>query len=209
MSEKALEKVVGYTRKGMEVRENFFARHAEQLVAAGRAVAVSLARGGKVLLCGNGGGAADCQRMASLFLNRFDLERPPLPAIALSADSAVVTALGNDTGFDAVYERQVRALGAAGDIFFGICAAGNSHNVLLAMREARRKGMVTIGMTGPHGREMGADCDHLLEVPTKSPAIAQEIHLAAANVMCMVVDHYLFEAVLELSPYLEQDAPGV
>lgn len=208
MSDSALAKVTDHARKGAEARDSFFARQGEKLVEAGRAMAVSLARGGKILLCGNGGGAADCQRVASLLINRFDLERPALPAISLTADTSVLTALGNDMGYDAVFERQVRALGNAGDVFFGICAAGNSHNVLLAMREARRMGMVTVGLTGPHGKEMGAECDHIFEVPSKSPAVAQEIHIAATNSLCMVVDHFLFEAVLELSPYLEQADSG-
>lgn len=198
MSEKAIRKVLEHAREGMQAREAFFEENAQSLVEIARGMALALTEGGKVLFCGNGGSAADCQHLAAEFVNRFKLERPPLPAVALTTDSSILTAIGNDYGFELVFVKQVQALGLAGDILVGISTSGSSRNVLAALREAKSRGLVTIGMCGAATGEMEPVCDHILSVPSKDTAIIQEVHIAAGHMLCHVVDHFLFESVVEL-----------
>lgn len=198
MSQKAVQKVLDHAREGLRVREAYFEEHAADLVAIARAVALSLTEGGKVLFCGNGGSAADSQHLAAEFVNRFRLERPPLPAIALTTDSSILTAIGNDYGFDLVFVKQVQALGQSGDVLVGISTSGTSRNVLAALREAKARGLTTIGMCGQFTAELDPLCDHLVSVPCKDTALVQEVHIAAGHMLCHLVDHFLFEAVMEL-----------
>jgi D-sedoheptulose 7-phosphate isomerase len=204
MTQTALDKVTAHAQAGQRIRERFFAEKSEYLVDLGRTLAVCLAKGGKLLLCGNGGSAADSQHLAAEFVNRFKLERPPLPAIALTTDTSALTAIGNDYGFDQVFLKQVQALANPGDILIGISTSGTSPNVIAALKEARRKGVTTVGMAGESGGEMVPLCDHLILVPSAETALIQEVHIAAGHVLCHLVDHFLFEAVMELGPYLER-----
>ncbi|MEF2144908.1 MAG: D-sedoheptulose 7-phosphate isomerase [Desulfovibrionaceae bacterium] len=204
MSKSALDKVREHAELGLKARELFFANQAELLVETARTFAVCLAKGGKLLLCGNGGSAADCQHLAAEFVNRFKLERPPLPAIALTTDTSIITAIGNDYGFNQIFEKQVQALGNPGDILIGISTSGSSPNVLAALREARRRNMTTVGMTGERGGEMSTLCDTLIAAPSTDTPVIQEIHIAAGHLLCHLVDHFLFEAVMELNPYLDE-----
>ncbi|MBU1248380.1 MAG: D-sedoheptulose 7-phosphate isomerase [Proteobacteria bacterium] len=203
MTESALEKVHAHARAGLEAREKFFAEKSESLVELAKVMAVCLAKGGKILLCGNGGSAADCQHLAAEFVNRFKLERPPLPAIALTTDTSALTAIGNDYGFDLVFLKQVQALGSTGDVLIGISTSGSSPNVVAALKEGQRKGMITVGMSGESGGEMVPLCDHVVLAPSPDTAVVQEIHIAAGHILCHLVDHFLFEAVMELNPYLD------
>jgi D-sedoheptulose 7-phosphate isomerase len=191
----ALTGITEYAVAGARLRERFFADKAEALDRAARRTATALGRGNKVLLCGNGGSAGDAQHLAGEFVNRFLIERPPLAAIALSTDSSVLTAIGNDFGFDLIFEKQVRALGQPGDILLGISTSGNSANVVAAMRQAREQGLFTIGLTGQGGGGMAPCCDILLDVPHQHTPLIQEMHIAAGHVWCELVDHYLFENV--------------
>ena len=150
--------------------------------------------GGKVLLAGNGGSAADAQHIAAEFLSRFKLDRSPLPAIALTTDSSVLTAIGNDYGFADVFERQVRGLGRAGDVFIGLSTSGRSENVLTALRAARELGLVTVGFTGGSGGGMRSLCDFICAAPSDDTALIQQVHLVAAHVVCLLVEHDLFGA---------------
>jgi D-sedoheptulose 7-phosphate isomerase len=150
--------------------------------------------GGKVLLAGNGGSAADAQHIAAEFLSRFKLDRSPLPAIALTTDSSVLTAIGNDYGFAEVFERQVRGLGRAGDVFIGLSTSGRSENVLAALRAARELGLATVGFTGNSGGDMRALCDFVCAAPSDDTALIQQIHLVAAHVLCLLVEQDLFGA---------------
>ncbi len=204
MTKTPLDKVLDYAKEGAALREKFFAEHGDTVVDVARTMAVCLARGGKILFCGNGGSAADCQHLAAEFVNRFQLERPPLPAIALTTDTSILTAIGNDYGFERVFVKQVQALGAPGDVLVGVSTSGNSPNVLEAMRAAREKDMMTVGMAGQNG-DIVPLSDHALLVPHKVTALIQEVHIAIGHLLCSLVDYFLFEAVVELAPYLEAD----
>ena len=208
MSEKALQKVLEHARKGLALREKFFEAKSGLVVDVARAMARCLAGGGKILFCGNGGSAADSQHLAAEFVNRFKLERPPLQGIALTTDTSILTAIGNDYGFDQVFEKQVQALCREGDILVGISTSGGSPNVLRALKEAKRRGLTTVGLCGQHGGEMQPFCDFLLGVPAADTPLIQEVHIAAGHMLCHIVDHFLFESVLELDPALSEAAPG-
>lgn len=146
----------------------------------------------KVLIAGNGGSAADAQHIAAEFLSRFGFDRAPLPAIALTTDTSVLTAIGNDYGFEQVFERQVRGLGQPGDAFLGISTSGRSPNVITALRAAREIGLVTIGFTGAPRGEMHEICDLILSAPSSETAMIQQIHIVAAHAICGIVEHELF-----------------
>ena len=202
MSDTTMRLIAAYTEDALALRARFFSENAALVDDAARTMAVSLARGGKILFCGNGGSAADAQHLAAEFVNRFELERPPLPALALTTDSSILTAIGNDYGFDQVFAKQVQALARPGDVVVGISTSGYSPDVLAAPRAAREQGCVTMGLAGKNGAIVTA-CDLALLVPHERTALIQEVHIAIGHLLCKLTDHYLFEAVMELEPYLE------
>lgn len=201
----ALAMIAKHATTGARLREQFFADQAERVDLAARRTAVALARGNKILLCGNGGSAGDAQHLAGEFVNRFLIDRPPLAAVALTTDSSVLTAIGNDFDFSLIFEKQVRALGQAGDVFVGISTSGNSLDVLTALRCARERKMFTLGLTGENGGKMAEWCDVLLAVPHTHTPLIQEIHIAAGHLWCSLVDHYLFENVQAIQSELDAD----
>jgi len=149
--------------------------------------------GNKVMLCGNGGSAADSQHMAAEFVNRFSMERAALPAIALTVDTSILTAIGNDSSFEFVFSRQVEALARAGDILAVISTSGASANILRALETARARGVETIGFTGENGRQMMAPyCDLCLVVPSTDTPRVQEVHEFVWHVICKMVEQALF-----------------
>lgn len=148
--------------------------------------------GGKLMIAGNGGSAADAQHIAAEFLSRYTLDRKPLPAIALTTDTSVLTAVGNDYGFERVFERQVRGLGRRGDVFVAISTSGRSPNILTALKAARELEIITIGLTGSRQSPMTALCDHSLIAPSEETPIIQQIHLVAAHAICGLVEQELF-----------------
>jgi D-sedoheptulose 7-phosphate isomerase len=152
----------------------------------------TLAAGGKVLLAGNGGSAADAQHLAGEFLSRLYYDRPPVAAIALTTDSSVLTAIGNDYGYECVFERQIRGLGRAGDVFIAISTSGRSPNILRAIEAARDKGLTVVGFTGRTGGEMASRCDLCLHAPTDSTPLIQQIHITAGHIVCGLVEERLF-----------------
>lgn len=152
----------------------------------------ALSRGNRLLLCGNGGSAADAQHWAGELVARFHYDRPGLPAIALTTDSSVLTAIGNDYGYDRVFARQVEALGAAGDVLYALSTSGRSPNVLAALRAARARGMATVGFTGAAGGEMPALCDLCLRVPAAATPLIQEGHEVAGHIICAMIERRLF-----------------
>jgi D-sedoheptulose 7-phosphate isomerase len=149
--------------------------------------------GHKLLIAGNGGSAADAQHIAGEFLSRLNFDRNPLPAIALTTDSSVLTAIGNDYGFDRTFERQIRGLGRKGDVFIAISTSGRSPNVVAALAAARQAGLITIGFTGTAANgTMQPLCDHCLAVPSAETPLIQQIHIVAAHAICGLVERSLF-----------------
>jgi D-sedoheptulose 7-phosphate isomerase len=156
-------------------------------------IAAAFRGGHKLLIAGNGGSAADAQHIAGEFLSRLNFDRNPLPAIALTTDSSVLTAIGNDYGFECTFERQVRGLGKHGDVFIAISTSGRSPNVIAALKAARQGGLTTVGFTGSGANgSMQPLCDHLLAAPSKETALIQQIHIVAAHAICGLVERDLF-----------------
>ncbi|MEP6705347.1 MAG: D-sedoheptulose 7-phosphate isomerase [Acidobacteriota bacterium] len=145
-------------------------------------------RGKKILICGNGGSAADAQHIAAEFVGRYETERRALPAIALTTDTSALTALANDYDFERIFSRQVEALAADGDCLIAISTSGNSPNVISAVMTARRKGCRIVGMTGAKGKKLAALCDAALMVPSERTARIQEAHITVAHIWCELVD---------------------
>ncbi|MCS6840400.1 MAG: D-sedoheptulose 7-phosphate isomerase [Roseiflexus sp.] len=162
------------------------------IVAIAERIVDTFRRGGKVLLCGNGGSAADAQHIAAEFVSRFRRERRGLPAIALTTDTSILTAIGNDYGYERVFARQVEALGQPGDVVVGISTSGAAASVLAAMRAARNGGMATIGLTGATGGLLIGHVDLCLCVPSQNTARIQEVHITVAHVVCEIVERTLF-----------------
>jgi D-sedoheptulose 7-phosphate isomerase len=154
------------------------------LEAIARAMTSTLQSGHKILWCGNGGSAADCQHMAAEIVGRFRRERRGMPSLALTTDTSVLTAVANDYGYEAIFSRQVEALGNAGDLLIGISTSGNSANVIAALRTARSLGLATVGFTGMGGGNMAAVADHLFAVPSRDTARVQEAHVLAGHLLC-------------------------
>jgi D-sedoheptulose 7-phosphate isomerase len=150
--------------------------------------------GNKILLAGNGGSAADAQHIAGELVGRFAFDRPGLPAIALTTDTSILTAVGNDYGYEMLFARQVQAHARAGDILIVYSTSGSSPNILRALELARSLGMVCIGLTGNRGGPMRELCDHLLEVPSSDTPKIQEGHLILGHILCGLIEKALFEA---------------
>lgn len=163
-----------------------------EVKSAAKAIIESLKAGGKVLLCGNGGSAADAQHLAAEFSGRFYFDRPPLFAEALHVNTSYLTAVANDYSFDEVFARQVRAMGAKGDVLVGLSTSGNSQNVLRALDVARELGMTTVGLTGEGGGKMKDRCTHLIPIPSQNTARIQELHITLGHVICELVEAALF-----------------
>ncbi|NDC63874.1 MAG: SIS domain-containing protein [Planctomycetia bacterium] len=159
--------------------------------AAGACIAC-LQAGGKVLFAGNGGSAADAQHMAGEFVNRFMYDRPGLAAIALTTDTSILTAIGNDLGYDRIFARQVQALGRPGDVFIGYSTSGASANILRGLEAAAVAGLKRIGFTGNRGGAMRRLCDVLVEVPSAETPRIQEGHLVLGHVLCALVERAMF-----------------
>ena len=164
------------------------------MLAIADCITRSFRGGGKLLIAGNGGSAADAQHIAGEFLPRLRFDRNPLPAIALTTDTSVLTAVGNDYGYEQVFERQIRGLGRQGDVFIGISTSGRSPNVLAALDAARKLGITTIGFTGTArgANALRALCDIVLAAPTDDTPLIQQIHITAAHAICEVVERDLF-----------------
>ena len=202
MHDTALDIIEQHASEGARLREDFFRSQADFLRQAALRAARCLAGGGKILLCGNGGSAALAQHMAAEFVNRFFMDRPALPALALSADATSLTAIGSDLDFSHVFSRQIEALGRPGDMLVAIFSTGSSANIIAALEAARRGGQFAVCLCG-HGGEMARYSDMVLETPQAEPALVQELHLAAGHLFCRLTDYYLFENAVALTPYLQ------
>ncbi len=163
------------------------------LMASADACIGSLRRGGKILLAGNGGSAAEAQHVAGEFVGRFAFDRPGLPAIALTTDTSILTSVGNDYGYDQLFARQVQAHGCEGDVFVGYSTSGMSRNILKAFTEARSRGLVCVGLAGNRGGPMRELCDYVLEVPSDCTPKIQEGHLVIGHILCGLVEDAIFQ----------------
>jgi D-sedoheptulose 7-phosphate isomerase len=166
------------------------ANHVPLIAEIAELICDRLAAGSRVLVCGNGGSAADSQHFAAELVGRFATERRALPAIALSTDSSALTSIGNDYGFEQVFARQVEALGQAGDVLVAISTSGNSPNVVAAVRAARARSMAVIGLTGAKDGRLRQISDLCFEAPAQETARIQEAHIFAIHCICAIVDQY-------------------
>ncbi len=185
--------VVRLFRESNQVKEAFLNENLSKLVRVVDVVTAALKGGKKVLLFGNGGSAADAQHIAAEFVNRFQIERPPLPAIALTTDTSIITSIANDYDFSEVFDKQIRAIGQAGDIAWGFSTSGSSPNVLKALETAKKMGMFTVGLTGKDGGRVAGIVDVALNVPSGSVPRIQETHITVGHVICEMVDFRLFK----------------
>lgn len=179
-------------KRALAVLAEFEATGLPQVVTAADLISQALAKGGKLLIFGNGGSAADAQHLSGEMVNRFLMERPSLPAIALTTDTSVLTAIGNDYSFDEIFVKQIKGLGKEGDIALGISTSGRSPNVVKALAAARAKGLINIGLTGREGRDMEPLCDCLVCAPSEETPRIQEVHALAIHILCELVDVKLF-----------------
>jgi len=149
-------------------------------------------RGNKTLIAGNGGSAADAQHIAGEFVSKFYFDRPGLASIALTTDTSIITAIGNDYGYEKLFSRQVQANGVKGDVFIGISTSGNSKNIVEALKECKEKGIITVGLTGESGGVMKALCDYCICVPSSETPRVQESHILIGHIICAVVEEEIF-----------------
>jgi D-sedoheptulose 7-phosphate isomerase len=179
-----LEDSIAAKRSCIESNIDTIGRAAEML-------ADCITAGNKVLIFGNGGSAADAQHLAAEFVNRFQIERPPLAAVALTTDTSILTSIGNDYSFVDIFAKQIEALGKPGDIAWGISTSGNSANVIKALKSARKIGMTTIGMTG-RGGQLAAGADLVFSVPSDTTARIQESHITLGHILCELLERKLY-----------------
>jgi len=179
----------------LKVKRNFWEQEREKIFEAARVISEALRKGGKLLVFGNGGSAADAQHLAAEFVNRFRCEREPLPALALTTDTSILTAIANDYAFEEVFAKQIAALGQPGDVALGISTSGRSANVLKALEKARQKGLFTIGLGGGEGGGLPQVSDLLILVPSHETPRIQEAHLFFIHLLCELVEESLFEGI--------------
>ena len=185
--------ILNILEESIQAKRHCIENNIDHIIRAANMLAACLTRGDKVLIFGNGGSAADAQHLAAEFVNRFQIERPPLAAVALTTDASILTSIGNDYHFNDVFSKQVEALGRPGDIAWGISTSGNSANVIQAIKAARKLGMETIGMTGRAG-ELAACVDLVFAVASDTTARIQESHITVGHILCDLVDRILYPA---------------
>ncbi len=183
-----IESIRKAVAESIELKKSFFLGNEELIVRVAGEICSALENGNKILLYGNGGSAADAQHLAAEWIGRFGRERRPLPAIALTTDTSVLTAVGNDYGFDRIFVRQMRALGRKGDIAIAISTSGNSANVIAATEAAEELGLITVGLTGRDGGKLASKVRYHLNVPHYLPARIQEIHIMLGHILCQLAD---------------------
>ena len=183
--------ILSILEAGITAKRSCVESNVDNLIKAADMLAACLAADGKVLIFGNGGSAADAQHLAAEFVNRFQIERPPLAAIALTTDTSVLTSIGNDYHFDDIFSQQIRALGKKGDIAWGLSTSGNSPNVVKAVKTAQKMGISTIGMTG-RGGELAECADLVLAVDSDNTARVQETHITLGHILCELLERKLF-----------------
>jgi D-sedoheptulose 7-phosphate isomerase len=187
------EEIAQIFRESADLKLRFIRQNAEVLVQVVRMIVEAFKSGNKVLLFGNGGSAADAQHIAGEFINRFLIERPPLPAIALTTDTSVLTSISNDYGYADSFSKQVKALGKEGDVAIGISTSGSAANVIKAVKVAREMGIKTVGLSGRDGGELAKAVDLAIVVDAQVTPRIQEVHITIGHVICEMVDRMLFQ----------------
>jgi D-sedoheptulose 7-phosphate isomerase len=186
------EAVIKIFEEGARVKIAFAKENADRIVEVVHLIARTFREGHKVILFGNGGSATDASHIAAEFVNRFIIDRPPLPAIALNTDIAVLTSISNDFGYDQIFSKQLSALGHEGDVVIGISTSGNSLNVIKALDVAKKNGMKTVVLTGSTGGKMANIADYTFVVPSRHTPHIQETHITLGHILCQLVDEELF-----------------
>ena len=179
--------------ESIEAKRRCLKNNHESLIRAATVIVEAFNNESKLMIFGNGGSAADAQHIAAEFVNKFRIERPPLPAMALTTDTSILTSVSNDYNFDDVFSKQIQALGIEGDVAWGISTSGEAANVLTGLRVARNRGLRTIGMTGSGGGKMAEFAQVLLGVDGENTARIQECHITMAHIICELVDYQLFQ----------------
>lgn len=192
--ESAVEIVRSQLKRGINVVEAVAADEGilSTLTEAAEITAEAMKNGHKFLVAGNGGSAADAQHMVAELVSRLCRDRAALRAVALTVDTSILTAIGNDFGYEHSFERQVEALGQPGDVFLGISTSGNSQNVVLALEQARKQGLVTVGFTGKGGGKMASLCDYRISIPSPVTMYIQQAHLALEHIYCLLIEKSYF-----------------
>ncbi len=185
--------IIKIFKESCQLKDTFINDNLGKVVDVVEVITGALKAGNKILIFGNGGSAADAQHLAAEFVNRFLIERPPLPAIALSTDTSIITSIGNDYDFSEIFSKQIRAIGQAGDVAWGISTSGASVNVIKALETAKKLGMITIGFTGKNGGEIAKMVDYSLNVTSGNTPRIQEVHITAGHAICEMIDFKLFQ----------------
>lgn len=180
--------VTNAMREHTQLAQRIERESGDRVAALGRVLVDAAKRGATIFWCGNGGSAADSQHLAAELIGRFQRERRAVASAALTTDTSILTAIGNDYSFDEIFSRQVEGMVRRGDVLIGISTSGNSQNVILAMRKAKEKGATTIGLLGRDGGKLGAECDHSLVVPSTDTARIQEMHILIGHILCDLVE---------------------
>lgn len=188
------EKIKKIVHESIEIKKAFFHDALDEIADASKIIAKAFNNGKKLLLFGNGGSSTDASHIAAEFINRFKKDRPPLPAIALNTDMAVITSIANDYDFSDVYAKQLKSLGEEGDVVIAISTSGDSKNVLKAMDIARKKKMTTIAFTGSQGKKFASKATYAFIVPSDDTPRIQEAHNTLGHILCEMVEEILFEA---------------
>src|SRR5215831_3425021 len=191
----AIQLIDQFVSDSLRVQAQFFQQNKDRIAKTAEVIAQGLRSGRKMLFFGNGGSAADAQHLAAEMVGRFGPDRSPLAAIALSTDTSILTAVGNDYGYEKVFSRQIEALGQAGDTAVAISTSSNSPSVLVALDAAHAKGMFTVGFTGETGGKMVGRAEVLFRVPSRVTARIQETHILLGHIICELVDRELFPGI--------------
>jgi D-sedoheptulose 7-phosphate isomerase len=179
-------------KESIEVKNRFLKENLTKLLEVVKLVSQTFEAGNKIFFFGNGGSAADAQHLAAEFVNRYVIDRPSLPAIALTTDTSILTSIANDSAFTEIFSKQIRALGKEGDVALGISTSGNSSNIIKAFEVAKEMGMKTVALTGNDGGIMGKIADYSLVVSSTSTPRIQETHILIGHTLCEMVEHQLF-----------------
>ena len=186
--------VTNQIKKSIEVKQQILENEdiSETILKVGEVLVEVYKNGNKLLIAGNGGSAADAQHIAGELVSKFYFDRPALPAIALTTDTSIITAIGNDYGYEKLFSRQIEANGVKGDAFLGISTSGNSKNIIEGLKKAKEKGLITIGLTGESGGKMKNLCDYCICVPSNETPRIQESHILIGHILCSIIEEAIF-----------------